>query len=140
MDDFFIFNIAMEREFKITGSDIVLSGVDPSRVLFNVLGLVPQSGPDDAIIQESLFYGTLLAPGRHVLINDNEYAEGNGLYGAIIAGGKLLFAESDITHDPFGLPTTTSVPDSGTTLTLLVAVFVGLFGFVSGKRGRSFLV
>ncbi|HET6889997.1 MAG TPA: hypothetical protein VFH31_02755 [Pyrinomonadaceae bacterium] len=56
VDDFFIFNIAMEREFKITGSDIVLLGdLDPSRVVFNVLGLVPQSGPDDAIIQESLF-------------------------------------------------------------------------------------
>ncbi|HET6889998.1 MAG TPA: VPDSG-CTERM sorting domain-containing protein [Pyrinomonadaceae bacterium] len=66
------------------------------------------------------------------------------MYGAIIAGGKLLFAESDITHDPFSLPppppTATSVPDSGTTLTLLVAVFIGLFGFVSGKRGRSFIV
>ena len=108
--DFFIFNIAANAKFEIQGSDIELLGeITPMDVLFNVKGVAGGGGEDDAKIQESLFQGTLLAAGRNVIINDNEYAEGNGLYGAIIAGNKLLFAESDITHDPF-MPTVVPEP------------------------------
>jgi hypothetical protein len=100
--DFFVFNIAANAKFEIQGSDIELLGnITPMDVLFNVKGVVGGGGQDDAKIQQSLFRGTLLAAGRNVIINDNEFDEGNGLYGALIAGNKLLFSESDITHDPF---------------------------------------
>jgi hypothetical protein len=100
--DFFVFNVAASAKFDIQGSDIELLGhITPMDVLFNVKGVVGGGGEDDAKIQQSLFQGTLLAAGRNVIINDNQYDEGNGLYGAVIAGNKLLFAESDITHDPF---------------------------------------
>ena len=118
--DFFVFNIAANAKFEIQGSDIELLGeITPMDVLFNVKGVVGGGGQDDAKIQESLFQGTLLAAGRNVIINDNEFAEGNGIYGAIIAGNKLLFAESDIIHDPF-MPTVIPEP-SGLSLICLVA-------------------
>ena len=132
-NDFFIFNIAAGFQFKINGSEILLAGgLDASQVLFNVLG--PPPGPDDAIIQQSLVFGTILAPARNILVNDNQYADGNGLYGAIITGGKLLFAESDITHDPYCEPMGNTVPDSGTTLALLAAA-LGAIGVVRRKFG-----
>jgi len=100
--DFFVFNISANAKFEVQGSKIELLGeISPSDVLFNVMGQAGGPGEDDAKIQQSLFRGTLLAAGRNVIINDNEFAEGNGIYGAIIAGNKLLFAESDIMHEPF---------------------------------------
>lgn len=100
--DFFVFNIAANAKFDIQGSVIELLGdVTISDVLFNVKGVVGGGGEDDAKIQESLFRGTLLAAGRNVLVNDNEFSEGHGIYGALIAGNKLIVQESDIVHDPF---------------------------------------
>jgi len=131
-DDFFVFNVDEEFEFKInSGAEILLTGLDPSQVLFNIGGYVGGGYQDDVHIQESLFSGTLLATGRNVLINDNEYAEGHGLYGSVIAGGTLNFQESDITHDPFSV---CRVPDPGTTVVLLLLGTLSLA--LTGARRR----
>lgn len=131
--DVFIFNIPMGKQFELnSGAEIALSSdLDPRRVVFNVAGEVGgPGGLDDTKIQESLFRGTLIATGRNVLVNDNEYAEGNGLYGSIITGGKLIFEESDITHECF--EPLSAIPESSTfALCLLGAGLLGL------KRSRT---
>jgi len=121
-NDVFIFNIKMGKDFILNSdAEIALSaGLDPRRVVFNVAGEVGgPGGKDDTSIQESTFRGTLLAAGRNVLIADNEYAEGHGLYGSIITGGKLSFQESDIVHECF--EPLSAVPEPG----MLSLLFVG---------------
>jgi hypothetical protein len=131
--DYFIFNIAADAKFDIQGSDVELLGdISPMDVLFNVKGVVGGGGEDDAKIQQGLFQGTLLAAGRNVIINDNQYDENNGLYGSIIAGNKLLFAESDITHNPF-MP----VPEPSS-ITLLGLGLVA--GVLTRRHGRTVVV
>jgi len=171
-NDYFIINVDSDQEFQITGhAKIVLNGITPGQVLFNVLG-----GNDkaDALIGGSdvLYAGTLLAPGRNVLVSQTHFSSfdssgfpenvggsgsgapsttevtylhelgifetygysgtdsdfgqfttsGAGLFGQIIAGGKVTWTESDIAFDPFCM----KVPDGGTTLALFGLALVGL--------------
>ena len=133
MLDYFIFNIGANAKFDInSGANIHLLGdIAPSEVLFNVLG---GGGEADAKIQESIFKGTLLT-GRNALINDNEGT--NFILGAIIADGKLLFAESVITHQPFLAPTPVLAPVPVPAAGLLFgSVLAGGFAFGAWRRWR----
>jgi len=178
-NDYFIFNIASDQVFQISGAaKIVLDGISPGQVLFNILGgdvkADAQIGGSDV-----LFAGTLLAPGRNVLVAQTHFytfdssgfmenvggngtgapdttavtydseltlftkygysgtaskynqftTSGAGLFGQIIAGGKVTWSESDIAFDPFCIPTTGGgipVPDGGTTVALLGLSLTGL--------------
>ncbi|MCP4451761.1 MAG: PEP-CTERM sorting domain-containing protein [Planctomycetes bacterium] len=74
--DFFVFNIPESHLFSIQSNSIIELGGDiqASEVLFNVLGNIPDAGPDDALIGGgSIFQGTLLAPGRKVEITQNHF-------------------------------------------------------------------
>ncbi len=163
--DFFVFNIPAEREFKVnSGARIVLGGdIEPEEVLFNVLGFVGGGSSDDALIQSgSTFRGTLLAPGRNVLVGQNHFntfaSEGfmdddgetqaprttllastvntPGLFGQIIAGGKINFSESDIAHHPFMTMPPHPVPEPSTWL-LLGSGLVGLAFYGWRKRKQA---
>ena len=122
-NDAFVFNISADAEFKVNSDAEIrlLGSLSAMDVLFNIEGVVGGGGPDDVIVQESLIHGTLLAPGRNVLINDNEFGEGHGIHGAVVAGGKLIFEESDITHEPFVF-----VPEPNTFLLTALAGIIAL--------------
>lgn len=71
--DYFIINVFSDQEFQISGhAKVVLDGINPNQVLFNVLG-----GDDKADAQiggsDVLFAGTLLAPGRNVLVSQTHF-------------------------------------------------------------------
>ncbi len=131
--DYFVFNIFADQVFDInSGAEIELLGdITPEEVLFNVLGFVGGGGQDDAKVQgNSLFRGTLLALGRNVLVSQNHFDtfnssgliddDGNyqapettsidwqtateGLFGQVVAGGKITWSESDIKHHGFCVP------------------------------------
>jgi len=157
--DFFVFNIAPNQAFMIDGAEIRLGGdIVPEEVLFNVLGSVGGGFFDDAQIQEdSLFRGTLLAPGRNVIVAQNHFItfassgfpddDGGmqapsttavvwddptntaGLFGQIVAGGKINWSESDIAYHGF---MTMPVPEPAT----LLLFGTGLVGIGVGNRRR----
>lgn len=74
--DYFVFNISADALFSIQSNSIIelIGDIEASEVLFNVLGDIPDSGPDDALIGGgSIFQGILLAPGRKVEVTQNHY-------------------------------------------------------------------
>ncbi len=150
--DFFVFNIAAGHEFDVSSAKIKLLGdITPEEVLFNVLGSVGGGGQDDAKIQSSLFMGTLLAPGRNVLVGSGNhfdtFASGGssqpplttsmnwwdatgGLFGQVVAGGKITWTESDIAHHGFCVPE----PSLGL---LLGISLIGLVGAGAVRRFKQ---
>ena len=120
-EDCFVFNVA--GDFKFAQSNIVLTGTRPSYVLFNFLD------PDASISiykAESVFYGTILAPGSTV---DVEYHNPATFEGAIIAYNINLHSDFNIKHESF-------VPEPSTLLLACVGGLAALKRRVKIRRGR----
>ena len=101
--DYFVFNILADPAFKIQSNAIIeLAGdIEASEVLFNVLGNIPDNGPDDALIGgNSIFQGILLAPGRKVEITQNHFYtfDSEGFMGTQAPETTLITAEQAITE------------------------------------------
>lgn len=153
---FFVFNVPSEREFKVnSGARIVLSGgIEPEEVLFNVLG----SEKADASIQSgSTFRGTLLATQRNVLVSSNHFStfdsnqsfsgttvvdsttDSPGIFGQIVAGGKIVWSESDMAYHPFMTmpPAATVATPEPASLAIWGLGIVGIAAIGYSRRKRS---
>lgn len=89
----FVFNVS--NKFSLVGGSVLLSGVAPENVLFNILG----SGLDLTLSAAANFNGVILAPSRTVNLSG-----GASVTGTIVAGKVNLSGGSTVTHLPFVSP------------------------------------
>jgi len=131
-NSYFIFNI--ENEFVMKGaSKILLDGVDPNHVLFNMLKSGPDGGDaskDVVVSGTATGFGTILALDRNIVFNADPGSASvwtGHLYGDD-SGKTIQFGSNAILNQPgfVGPGPNGSTPEPPTVVLLLIAMLAGL--------------